>query len=343
MTTSVIKYRARSTALILIFLVSFTYLNFLIQFQSSWKQPMESRADRCKSRVKKFFLSPEFYIFRNSILTDKIIFNYLASHFSKSCAVFDVGANVGKWTLNGKSLLKNCTFYSYEPVRQNFDKLKRVIDKSKLKNVNIYFKGVSDHISERAIIRGSGEGATLHEGSQNLNNTSEQISFVPVTTLDFELESVLKSNTGYSKVFVKIDVEGLERHVLRGMHKHLAAKKVSIVMWERNPEVVDRLRSKTPLVSEIKLFVDYGYRIYLLAQHVAIELFEDEIFNIFCSQAMNICYPSGLNCPNLYDSSWRSARNRCSPTINLLAVLDDEDNAMLIERIAENFPSECKG
>ena len=149
------------------------------------------------------------------------------------------------------------------------NKLKSTVERNKLRNVNVYFKGVSDHVSEQAIVRGSGEGATLHEGSKNLNNSPEQTSLVPVTTLDKELGSILESNIGYSKVFVKIDVEGLELQVLRGMHRHLAAKKVSVVMWERNPEVMDRLQSKTPLVSEIKLFLDYGYRIYLLGEHIA--------------------------------------------------------------------------
>jgi len=318
------------------------WLTFLAQFKSFWNQPVESGLESCKSRVKKFFLQPEFYIFRNNQLTDKLIFKYLAPHFTQSCAVFDVGANVGKWTLSAKSVLKNCAFYSYEPLLQNYNKLKRVVDRNKLKNVHVYFKGVSEHVNERAIIRGTGEGATLHEGSKDLNFSSEQIGLVPVTTLDVELESILASNSGYHKVFVKVDVEGLELDVLRGMRKHLAAKKVSVVMWERNPEVVDRLHSKSPLVSEIKLLADYGYRVYVLAQKVAIELFEDDTFNIFCSQAMNICYPRGLDCPNLYDGRWRSARSRCSPTINLIAVLDHEDNKMLIREIAKKFPPECK-
>jgi hypothetical protein len=106
-------------------------------------------------------------------------------------------------------------------------------------------------------------------GRADATNAAE----VPVTTVDAEIDSLIKA-TG-SIPFVKIDVESLELSVLRGMTSSLSDRRVRSVLWERNAEQhecscgkrdADGRCACTPTNSmkdEVDFIASFGYHVYL--------------------------------------------------------------------------------
>ena len=120
----------------------------------------------------------------------------------KNDVVVDVGANIGYYTL---LMAKNKAFvHSYEPEPKNFDLLqKNVILNNFSSNVQLYNKAVSDYIGHSKFIL-SDHSTGQHKLEFNRFGTKS----INVDVVKIELEKI---------DFAKIDVEGQEYNVLKGM------------------------------------------------------------------------------------------------------------------------------
>lgn len=135
----------------------------------------------------------------------------LLRHFFEKyqgCTFIDVGACIGNHTLFMAKLCKAKKVYSFEPVPNNYKHLIDNVKLNKLDNVQIYLAGLSDYRCKAKIkLEESGNA-----GSFKVGREGEEIQ--------------LATLNGCDKVdVIKIDVEGMNVRVIRGMSKYLQKHK----------------------------------------------------------------------------------------------------------------------
>jgi FkbM family methyltransferase len=146
-----------------------------------------------------------------------------AATLKKGQVLFDIGANVGYYTVLGaRQVGAEGKVLAFEPVARNLSYLYRHVVKNNLLNVTIVPAACSDAVSLTTFSSGInyasgsiGETDTAREGQRP----------VPTVSVDAVVEK-----TGISPDVIKIDVEGAELAVLKGARLTLQDKKPVIFL-----------------------------------------------------------------------------------------------------------------
>ena len=146
----------------------------------------------------------------------------LRPHLTGHCAL-DIGANIGLHTLAlSESVGPTGRVLAFEPESHNADLLERTLADARAGNVTVRREAVGDRAGLAAIHRNpSNFGDHRVAGASGSDVTN-----VPMTTID--LASSAESLTEGSIRFAKMDVQGYELNVIRGMLRTL----------EQNPDII---------------------------------------------------------------------------------------------------------
>lgn len=160
----------------------------------------------------------------------------LKNFVKKDDVIFDIGANIGEYTLYAASFINsNGKVYSFEPVQSVFNILKQNVDlNSHLRNKIICVnKGLGN---KKAILPIYDEQNNINEGLFSIHQKnfiqSKKIQDIEIDTLD----NFVNENYIDRIDFIKIDVEGNELYVLQGAESCLKKlqPKLLIEMSEKN-------------------------------------------------------------------------------------------------------------
>ena len=144
--------------------------------------------------------------------------------------VVDVGANIGLHTLNMARIVGNTgQVFAFEPDPSNFEILKKNVKINNYKNIILEQKAVGDKHGRTTLYQSD------HPGKHRIFPQTEQAKSqvqVELTNLDnyFDSDMIDKIN------FIKIDVEGMEFGVLKGMKNILKNSKKIKILFEFMPE-----------------------------------------------------------------------------------------------------------
>lgn len=149
----------------------------------------------------------------------------------KNKAVLDIGANIGNHTLYYVLECGANSVYCFEPVRETFDVLKKNVEINDIKNsVHLYNKGVGS-------ICGKAQVAFFDK--ENIGGTMIE----PNNSGNIDLVSIDELNITEDIGLVKIDVEGFELEVLKGMLETLSKNKpyITVEIRDRNFEIAQSM------------------------------------------------------------------------------------------------------
>ncbi len=161
--------------------------------------------------------------------------NILTEQFKndKSPLFFDVGANIGNYTLSLRENITNADIYAFEPVKETFEQLENNVgDKAKLYNIgfgSLPGKGLLYNTLNTTV----SEIATTHKDI--LLDIFKSLG--EIVAIDFEIDTIdnfCSSNKIKAIDFLKIDVEGNELQVLKGASAMLANNAIKIIQFEFN-------------------------------------------------------------------------------------------------------------
>jgi FkbM family methyltransferase len=139
-------------------------------------------------------------------------------YVSSGDVVYDIGANMGYVSLSlAKQVGPLGRVIAFEPLPQNADLLRRNIESNKLTNIELWPVAASDAGGE-AVIRVSGNLATA-----SLVWHRHEPSAIKLSVNTVMIDDLVDTEKIPLPKFVKIDVEGAEGAVLRGMHRTIAA------------------------------------------------------------------------------------------------------------------------
>ncbi|MEM5471108.1 FkbM family methyltransferase [Hoeflea sp. AS60] len=147
----------------------------------------------------------------------------------RSLVLFDVGGNIGQWTLAAKQMHPSAQVHVFEPSASHLVKLRSSLDG---------LDGVK--INPMALAAGEGE-ATLYKDADITGLASLTKRNLAHVGLSMELSETIKLGTlddycashGITAIdMLKIDVEGHELDVLKGGSTMLDQRKVAVVQFE---------------------------------------------------------------------------------------------------------------
>ena len=203
--------------------ILYKFRNFFKTSDSNYKIPGELRMN----------LNLDDY-FENNILWgfyEPHVRESIKSNIKREGVFIDIGANIGFFTNYSASLVGSKGYiYSYKPNPECVERIRKNLELNEFKNVKILNKALSDsHQTKKFYVGKQHALSSLHEGSE-LMELDKTIT-VQVSTLDTEIQSLKIKPENIS--LIKIDVEGHEFNVFRGMTGLLKYKPT--IIFENNP------------------------------------------------------------------------------------------------------------
>jgi len=169
---------------------------------------------------RKIILYNEYEHDSVSFLEDKFV-QHSISNF------LDIGANSGYFSFYFANKFKNLKIKAYEPNLEAFEKFKKTLNKNFFKNIEIFNYGLSDIEKKVKMITWYKHGyaktnSVILEDNHDISNSK-----IFETNLKVGDELLNYKN---EKLCIKIDVEGHELSVLKGLAKNLKENKCMILV-----------------------------------------------------------------------------------------------------------------
>ena len=162
--------------------------------------------------------SPAFNVFLKDNPHERGEVKFLESIAEEGMNVIDIGANIGISSVAiARKIGERGKLYSFEPLPQYFDVLKKNISSNGLENVEVYELAVTDQVGRAPFYQKDlSSGIVFEEGAKKCE--------VPTTTIDRFLS---EQNTERIDL-INMDCEGSELLVLKGAKETLQKNKVKI-------------------------------------------------------------------------------------------------------------------
>jgi FkbM family methyltransferase len=177
-------------------------------------------------------------------------FNLIKNYLKPSDEVFDVGTNMGFYTIWMSQFIGKGKIHSFEPDSGNFERLQQNIDLNNLQNqVTANQAAASDQ--DAILSFTSGLDGENHIADSDLKNT--------VSIQSQKIDSYIQQYSITSSIaYMKVDVEGFEYAVLKGADNVLRNKQIEIIQLEINKTIVNSGKTIEDLLN---LLIEYQYQL----------------------------------------------------------------------------------
>jgi FkbM family methyltransferase len=157
-------------------------------------------------------------------------FDFVASFLKGDDAVcFDIGANIGSFTIVLGRRSPNCFIHAFEPAPNTARILQSNIDRNQLANVRVHRLAATDHDGS---VHFSND-PTISQRNHIVTDSAASIVSCEVATTS--LDSFSRAHNIERIDFAKIDCEGVEPLVLRGAKALLRNKQIAALLIEVSP------------------------------------------------------------------------------------------------------------
>lgn len=186
------------------------------------------------------------------------IANNINKYLSEGGVFIDVGAGIGYFSVIASNIIgPSGQVYSFEPLPVNADHIKRMINSNKNSNIKLNSFALGDKDGVYNIYKASYSGHTVLSMKEGILEKVDEIIKVKTKRLD----TYLQQNNINKVSLIKIDVEGYEFNVLRGLSGFFerSKNKPSIIC-----EIFAPAYSNTDItINELYEYMKgYGYQAY---------------------------------------------------------------------------------
>ncbi|WP_157727471.1 FkbM family methyltransferase [Stappia sp. ES.058] len=187
----------------------------------------------------------------------------------------DIGANVGWFTMvAAETVGTRGRVISFEPFPGSFERLRRNIDVNGFDTVTAIPCALSDRDGKVPFFAN-----TANSGRNSMFQDPDQVR---VSEIEMRRGQDVLAQLDVEHInFCKIDVEGAELQVLRGLDRHLKDGRIDHILIEMNPEKLEQAGGSIDAL--FTLLRDSGFDIYDVANpQVALKNAPSKFFNAFC-------------------------------------------------------------
>jgi FkbM family methyltransferase len=193
----------------------------------------------------KFGAESELEVWRAETLLTKEpeTIAWIRQNAEMGCVFYDIGANIGTFSLFASSLNKDMKIYSFEPIENNYMTLLANKGLNNATNINPLNIALSN----------SNKLASIYLKDDRIGNSGAQLDkpidefgadFKPVgiqQVLSFRLDSLVEKYGFPKPNFIKIDVDGREKDIIDGMSNLLKSKELRSILIEFNSREEEKL------------------------------------------------------------------------------------------------------
>lgn len=204
-------------------------INFLVEDGSTWLVlPNEIKL----KYLDKFNSVSSIIISEGNF--ENIELQIVSNNLKENSVFFDIGANIGFYSLSLAKMFNNIKIHAFEPVKETFLDLESNISKNNISNKIIVNNVAVGDVNGNVFITNE-----YHSSNYLVNASSTQHKEeVKLITID----SYIKDNSIDKIDFIKIDVEGRELLVLKGANESLRIFKpfILVELFEKPSNFMDR-------------------------------------------------------------------------------------------------------
>lgn len=135
----------------------------------------------------------------------------LLNLLDKDSVIFDIGANLGWYTLNILKDMKTRYVYSFEPIKETYLKLEEILNINKLENYKIYNYGLYNENKNLEFFYD-----IVASGASSIVDLRELDTTKKVSCIVKKMDDFINDNCINRLDFIKCDVEGSELFVYQG-------------------------------------------------------------------------------------------------------------------------------
>lgn len=192
---------------------------------------------------------------------EREILEYYRQVLKEGDIVVDIGANLGITAAYALLCVKRKgTVYCFEPVNYLYKTLENFSRLNPGYNIKVQHEALADYIGKTEINVTKPPQIAGHTLSTEFANIQIILNKQPVNVITFDSFAINNNLIGKIKL-VKMDVEGFELDVFRGMAKFLSSKSLPIILFEIVPSNIS-LRNQT--AEDFKKILSDKYYFYNL-------------------------------------------------------------------------------
>ena len=136
--------------------------------------------------------------------------------------IFDIGANVGEFSIEIADCFPNAQIYSFEPLKEEYAQLVQNL-KFKLKNPHTFNIALGDFNGYSKIYKAYGDSGVSSILKMKYDKTNNRTSYLVDSIQEEEIEVrrlddfITEENIGFeTEILIKLDVQGYELEVMKG-------------------------------------------------------------------------------------------------------------------------------
>ncbi len=171
---------------------------------------------------------------------------------NKNIIFWDIGANVGLYSIYAAIKFNNIKVYSFEPSTSNLRVLSRNISINNLYNkifINQFPLTNTNKGHQLMMESNFAEGGALHSYGKNLNYEGKKLDIKNNYMLfGFSINYLIKNLNFEIPDYLKIDVDGLEHLILEGGNQFLNDEKIKSISIEINENYQEQLNKVKDLM-----------------------------------------------------------------------------------------------
>mgnify|MGYP001590521232 CR=1 FL=1 len=201
-----------------------------------------------------------------NLMPDATELNLMKKRATENSIVFDIGANVGVWTVLLSRTCPSAKIHSFEPAPDTYKLLERNVLINQCLNVvaNNIAASDNDGVVAFEVPNGVSIYGRVRPEKQGQDDCGRFAHSDMYEVKCARLSDYCEKHDIEQIDFMKIDVEGFELQVLRGMEEFFMNKKVGAIYIETMKE--NHIRMASSYREFLDFFGKVGYKIYTLSE-----------------------------------------------------------------------------